>query len=120
MTFVALMPEEVKRLSSKDKRRVIATGTMLFRDIRDLMHGHHLYALKSILFSLLYTFFFETSQGLYSLRMAAHELARLALSWDLGQSFVWVDPPPNLVSELVARNLAKSTHIIWRKAIEAD
>jgi hypothetical protein len=52
--------------------------------------------------------------------MAAHELARLALSWDLGQSFVWVDPPPNLVSELVARNLAKSTHIIWRKAIEAD
>jgi hypothetical protein len=44
--------------------------------------------------------------------MAAHELAGLASSRDLGQWFVWVDPPRNLVSELVARNLAKSTHYL--------
>ena len=43
-----------------------------------------------------------------SCNMVAHELARLSLSWDPGQSMVWNDPLPGFVTRLVSRDLAEA------------
>jgi len=43
-----------------------------------------------------------------SCNMVTHELARLSLSWDPGQSMVWNDPLPGFVTRLVSRDLAEA------------
>jgi hypothetical protein len=42
-----------------------------------------------------------------SCNVVAHEVAKLSMNWDLGQSDVWLDPILEFVNSLVARNLAE-------------
>lgn len=68
----------------------LAQGGVLFRDIRELLADH-----------------FRCNKIQYiprSCNSYAHEIAKLALSWDPGQSFLWDDPLPDFVSTLVSRD----------------
>jgi hypothetical protein len=49
-----------------------------------------------------------------SCNSVAHEIAKVGLSWDPGQSFVWLDPLPEFVNTLVARYLAEHLVSITR------
>lgn len=40
----------------------------------------------------------------HSCNRCAHDIARLSVSWDLGQMSVWADPLPEYVNVLVARD----------------
>jgi hypothetical protein len=42
-----------------------------------------------------------------SCNVVAHEVAKLSMNWDPGQSDVWLDPLPKFVNSLVARDLAE-------------
>jgi hypothetical protein len=43
----------------------------------------------------------------HSCNSIAHEIAKMGMSWDPGQSVVWTDPLPEFVNTLVARDLAE-------------
>ena len=38
---------------------------------------------------------------------SAHEIAKLGLVWDTGQSMLWPDDPPDIVKIVVARDCAE-------------
>ena len=42
-----------------------------------------------------------------SCNSVAHDLAKLAMSWDLGDLYVWAHPLPEFINTLVARDLVK-------------
>ena len=42
-----------------------------------------------------------------SCNRCAHELARLSLGWDPDQPFLWLDPLPSFVIDLVVRDYAE-------------
>ena len=44
-----------------------------------------------------------------SCNSSPHEIAKVALSWDPGQSYVWYDPLPEFVNNLVSRDLVAFT-----------
>ena len=46
-----------------------------------------------------------------SCNSVAHEIARLGMSWDPGQSVVWLDPLPKFVNILVAHDLAEQSSL---------
>ena len=46
-----------------------------------------------------------------SCNSVAHEIARLDMSWDPGQSVVWLDPLPKFVNILVAHDLAEQSSL---------
>jgi hypothetical protein len=46
-----------------------------------------------------------------SCNLSAHEITKLALSWDLGQSNVWKDPLSEFINSLVTHDIVESTSI---------
>lgn len=80
--------------------RDLALGGVLFCSIRDLLHDHF-FCNKTINFPRM-------------CNLSAHEIAKLALSLDPGQSFVWSDPLPEFVFVMVARDLAELSFINTR------
>jgi hypothetical protein len=46
-----------------------------------------------------------------SCNLVAHEIARLGMSWDLGQSIVWLNSLPEFLNILVARDLAEQSSV---------
>ena len=75
------------------QRRDLAPGGVLFRSIRELLQDRFV-CNKVIAIPR-------------SCNSSAHEIAKLALSWDLGQSNVWNDPLPDFVCTHVARDFGE-------------
>lgn len=71
----------------------MALGGVLFKSIKELFHDR-----------------FDCSKIVNiarSCNASAHKIVRVALCWDPGQSFIWFDPLPELVIDVVTRNLAE-------------
>ena len=68
----------------------LATCSMLIRDARSMLNEHFI---CSKILSVPRTY-----NGL------AHNLAKLAMSWDPGDSHVWASPLPEFVMSLIARD----------------
>jgi len=49
----------------------------------------------------------------WSCNVVAHEVAKLSMNWDPGQSDVWLDPFSEFVNSLGARDLAE--HIVLKE-----
>jgi ribonuclease HI len=75
------------------QRRDPAPGGVLFRSIRELLQDRFV-CNKVIAIPR-------------SCNSSAHEIAKLALSWDPGQSNVWNDPLPDFVCTHVARDFGE-------------
>jgi len=82
-------------ITSQD--RDLAPCGVLFRSIRELLRDHFI-CNKIVNISR-------------SCNSSAHEIAKLALSWDPGQSNVWTDPLPEFVNSLVTRDIVEFTSI---------
>jgi hypothetical protein len=80
--------------------RDLAARGVLFRSIRDFLHDH--FICNKII------------NVPHVCNSSAHEIAKVALSWDLGQSLVWSDPLAEFVINTVARDLAELTSINTR------
>ena len=77
--------------------RDLATEGALFRSIRDLLADQ---------------FRCDCVRNIpRSCNSVAHEIARLDMSWDPGQSVVWLDPLPKFVNILVAHDLAEQSSL---------
>jgi hypothetical protein len=70
---------------------------VLFRSILELLADHFL--CNKVLASPRYC------------NSSAHEIAKVALSWDPGQSLVWDDPLPDFVNNLAARDCVELTSV---------
>jgi len=69
----------------------LAASGMLIRDIRDLLHEHFVRNNDIILIRR-------------TCNSVAHELARLGMSWDRGESCIWTSPLLEFVKGLVTRD----------------
>jgi hypothetical protein len=78
----------------------MAASGLLIRDIRDLLHEHFI-CNDIILIPR-------------TCNSVAHELARLGMSWDPGESCIWTSPLPECVKCLVTRNSVESSVSITR------
>ena len=77
--------------------RDMAPNGVLFRSIRELLFDH--FNCNKILLSP------------RSCNSSAHEIAKIALSWDPDQFLVWDDPLPEFVNNLAARDFVESTFV---------
>lgn len=78
----------------------LAVSRMIIRDTRELLLGH-----------------FVCNDVLSVPRVCnsvAHELARMGMSWDPGESCVWMNLLPELVKNLVSRNFVEPIDAITR------
>jgi len=71
----------------------MAPNGVLFRSIRDLLFDH--FNCNKILFSP------------RSCNLSAHEVAKIALSWDPSQSSIWDDPLTEFVNNFAARDFVE-------------
>jgi hypothetical protein len=80
----------------KSSSHDLATGATIFTEIKTVLQFQ---------FSS-FDFYFAPR----SYNNVAHELARLGVSWDPGQSYVWVDPLPRFVRAKVIRDSTESRY----------
>jgi ribonuclease HI len=81
----------VKALQSNETDLCLAS--VIYREARDLIR-----------------LLFDFVQSLHiprSCNRCAHELARLSLGWDPGHPYVWFDPLPSFVTDLVVHDSAE-------------
>lgn len=80
----------------KSSSHDLATGATIFTEIKTVLQSQF----PS----------FEVYFAPRSCNNVAHELARLGVSWDTGQSYVWVDPLPEFVRAKVIRDSTESRY----------